>query len=68
MIAKELKRLLSDNEERENQRPPWWGRLTTIERALALRALTEEQVASFAEENREFRRAFARMGFAGHQQ
>lgn len=64
MNAKELKRVLSD-EEANDPALPWWMGLTTLERARAIQAEIEGQVASLAEENRAFRRALARLGFAG---
>jgi hypothetical protein len=64
MIAKELQKALSEETEHEPELP-WWARLGTIERALAIKAEVEGQIASYKEENREFRQALARLGFAG---
>lgn len=65
VIAKELKRVLSG----EGEKPevvPWWMGLTTIERAKAISAEIEGTLSTFSEENRQFREAFRRLGFAGH--
>ena len=61
---KDLKRALED--EQAKAAVPWWMGLTTIERARAINAEIEGQVASFAEEHRAFEEALARLGFAGH--
>lgn len=65
MMAKELQKVLSQAEERAGVLP-WWMGLQTIERAREIQAEIEGQVSSLSSENRAFRRAFARMGFAGH--
>jgi len=65
MITKELKRVLSE-EERKPEVLPWWMGLTTIERAKAISAEIEGRLSTFSEENRQFREAFRRLGFAGH--
>lgn len=64
MIAKELQKALKNETEIEPELP-WWARLGTIERALAIKAEAEEQIASYKQENRDFRGALARLGFAG---
>ena len=61
---RDLKRAME--EEQARAAVPWWMGLTTIERALAMKAEIEGQVASFAQEHQEFEEAFARLGFAGH--
>lgn len=65
MIAKDLQRVFSQKEEIA-EILPWWMGLQTIERAQAIQAEIEEQVVSLSTKNREHRRAFARLGFAGH--
>ena len=66
-IAGDLKRRLEASEAAKAA-VPWWMGLTTIERARAINAEIEGQVASFAEEHRAFEEALARLGFAGHTQ
>jgi hypothetical protein len=61
---REIKRAMEEEEARAAV--PWWMGLSTIERALAMKAEIEGQVASFAEAHKEFEEAFARLGFAGH--
>ena len=64
MITQELQKRMREESEQEPELP-WWARLDTIERALAIKADAEEQIASYKRENRDFRRALARLGFAG---
>ena len=65
LIAKELKRVLSEEKEK-TEVVPWWMGLSTIKRAKAMAQEIEGSLSSFSAENRHFREAFRRLGFAGH--
>jgi hypothetical protein len=64
-VAAKIKR---ECEERAQARDavPWWMGLSTIERAVAIKAEIEGQIASFDAERKAFGDALARLGFAGH--
>jgi hypothetical protein len=61
---RDLKRAMED--EQAKAAVPWWMGLSTIERAKAMDAEIQGQLASFAQEHQAFEEALSRLGFAGH--